>query len=528
MNPVRSNSNPDPNANCTPLSSNCVVWQGPDISCLSLCSGDTITDVVYQLALKVCELNDNLFDVAGIDVNCLLGVGDTTPETQEALIQLIVNKLCEALTDDPVTPGPDMLYDLPACLQYIDGDGNTITQVTQEEYIDLIANAVCDLYTITDDHQTQLDSLDQRVTILENQTPTTGSPVINITTQCASGPSPGLVLPIQMAFANFESTFCDLSAVLGSIAQINAVTDYAGCATIESVDSLMTPGTIMADLPGWVSNPSTLAETLSNMWITICDMRAKIIDCCQEVLVCSPLPVRGLSINNVTSNNFQISWSDPLYGTGEPPIEYVVEIFNLIGSTPSGPSLLPQTILSHPATLPLTILNGFANENKNYAVRVTAVYGCGSAPVTQIAVLRSSIIPMCVDIEETILPTTTVDCTPTAGSTTTYNETNKRITVTLQNSSTGSPISNAGATIDVTLYFELTNECGVQSYYTEVLSITGGNSQATLDYVAVTTALCSGTGQCGTVTRILGCVQSITGQTVPLCAGVSYNMCAQP
>jgi hypothetical protein len=65
MNPVRSNSNPDPNANCTPLSSNCVVWQGPDISCLSLCSGDTITDVVYQLALKVCELNDNLFDVAG-------------------------------------------------------------------------------------------------------------------------------------------------------------------------------------------------------------------------------------------------------------------------------------------------------------------------------------------------------------------------------------------------------------------------------------------------------------------------------
>lgn len=135
---------------------------------------------------------------------------------------------------------------------------------------------------------------------------------------------------------------------------------------------------------------------------------------------------------------------------------------------------------------------------------------------------------MCIDIEETILPTTTVDCTPTAGSTTTYNETNKRITVTLQNSSTGSPISNAGATIDVTLYFELTNECGVQSYYTEVLSITGGNSQATLDYVAVTTALCSGTGQCGTVTRILGCVQSITGQTVPLCAGVSYNMCAQP
>jgi len=526
MNPVNSNTQPDPNFNCTPLSSNCVIWQGPDIPCLTLCSGDTITKVVYELALKVCEINDNLFDVAGIDVTCLLNIGDTSPTTQEALIQLIVNKLCEALTDDPIVPSPETLYTLPACLQYVDGDGNTITQVTQDDYIDLIATAVCDLYSITDDHQAQLDALDLRVTILENQTPATGSPLINVTTQCASGPTPGLVLPIQMAFANFEETFCDLSAVLGSIAQITAVTDYAGCATIETADSLMTPGTLMADLPGWTANPTTLAQTLTNMWITICDMRAKIIDCCQEVISCVPVPVTSLAVSGVTSNNFQVSWTTPAYGTGEAPVEYLVQVFNASANQPSGVPLYTQTY-AHPATLPITISNGGYIENKNYAVKVTAVYNCGSSAATTIAVIKSSVIPMCINIEEIIRPATNVDCTA-GGITNSYPETNKTITVTLQNSVTGTPINNTGANIVVTLYFELSDACGVQSYYTEVLTIAGGQSTVELDYTESTTLYCASTNTCATQTRTLGCIQSITGQSVQLCAGVPFNLCAQP
>lgn len=526
MNPVNSNNQPEPNANCTPLSSNCVVWQGPDIPCLTLCSGDTITKVVYELALKVCELNDNLFDVAGIDVDCLLQVGDTAPTTQESLIQLIVDKLCEALADDPVIPGPDQLYDLPLCLQYVDGDGNTITQVTQEDYIDLIAAAVCDLYSITDDHQAQLDSLDLRVTILENQTPTTGSPLINVTTNCASGPTPGLVLPIQMAFANFEQTFCDLSAVLGTIAQINAVTDYTGCATIENADSLMTPGTIMADLPGWVANPTTLAETLTNMWITICDMRAKIIDCCQEVVVCVPVPVTTLAISNVTSNNFQISWVAPNTGVGEAPLSYQVEVYNAVSNAPSGGALFTQNY-PHPPTLPITLLNGSFNENKSYAVKVTAIYNCGSAEAVVVGIVRSSIVPLCINVQEITLPGTNVDCT-VGGITSSYAEVNKRLSVSLINSATGTPYSNSGATINVDIQFELTNECGIQSYYTETFSIPALQSVDTLDYVESTRLYCAGQNACNQVSRVLGCVLSISGQNIPLCPGSIIPLCAQP
>ena len=41
---------------CSHISSNCVIWQGPDISCINLCNGDTVSDVVAKLATELCNL----------------------------------------------------------------------------------------------------------------------------------------------------------------------------------------------------------------------------------------------------------------------------------------------------------------------------------------------------------------------------------------------------------------------------------------------------------------------------------------
>ena len=40
--------------NCDPISSNCVIWQGPDLPCVEICTGDTISDVcciMFELQL---------------------------------------------------------------------------------------------------------------------------------------------------------------------------------------------------------------------------------------------------------------------------------------------------------------------------------------------------------------------------------------------------------------------------------------------------------------------------------------------
>ena len=51
---------------CSNISSNCVTWQGPDIECISLCKGDSITEVVYKMALELCKLMDT-FDLKNYD-----------------------------------------------------------------------------------------------------------------------------------------------------------------------------------------------------------------------------------------------------------------------------------------------------------------------------------------------------------------------------------------------------------------------------------------------------------------------------
>ena len=63
MLPVGSNNKSTP---CSVVSSNCVSWQGPNIPCIGLCKGDTVTDVVAKLGELVCEINTT---AATVDVN---------------------------------------------------------------------------------------------------------------------------------------------------------------------------------------------------------------------------------------------------------------------------------------------------------------------------------------------------------------------------------------------------------------------------------------------------------------------------
>ena len=76
------------NSQCSPVSSNCVIWQGPNIDCIDLCTGDSISTVVYKLATELCEIMNQL-DLTNLDLACLK-VGTNPPETFSELIQLLI------------------------------------------------------------------------------------------------------------------------------------------------------------------------------------------------------------------------------------------------------------------------------------------------------------------------------------------------------------------------------------------------------------------------------------------------------
>ena len=81
---------------CDNISSNCVVWQGPDIACINLCSGDTISEVTAKIATKLCDIITNGVSanpsLAGLDLTCL-SIRGTTPTTLVPVLQEMVNAI---------------------------------------------------------------------------------------------------------------------------------------------------------------------------------------------------------------------------------------------------------------------------------------------------------------------------------------------------------------------------------------------------------------------------------------------------
>lgn len=153
---------------CSPTSSNCVVWQGPDIPCINLCKGDSITEVTFKLAEELCTLLE-LVDVSTYELGCLNLVSD--PENIKELIELLTERICALENADPGTPGGGSgdlpIVSLPACLHYTVG-ANTITELPLDEYAEWVATNVCNLVTDITAINDTLDNHETRITALES------------------------------------------------------------------------------------------------------------------------------------------------------------------------------------------------------------------------------------------------------------------------------------------------------------------------------------------------------------------------
>ncbi len=94
---------------CATTTSNCVVWQGPDLCCIDLCTGDSISEVIDALAKKICTLFE-LLDVNSYDISCLIDK-ECPPNNFVELLQLLIEEIC-ALKNNTVD-GETKSLDLP-------------------------------------------------------------------------------------------------------------------------------------------------------------------------------------------------------------------------------------------------------------------------------------------------------------------------------------------------------------------------------------------------------------------------------
>jgi len=265
------------NSPCSPTSSNCIIWQGPDIPCIKLCTGDTISDVVFKLATELCIIIDEL-NVSNYDLTCFASTA-CPPADFQALIQFLINQIC-ASTGTQVLQStatcPDCIVSVAPC--FIDGTTTTMQLV---DYVQLIANQICSLISQITTINNQIDNLTLVTENLQFQIdnlPTYTLP--SIPADCILAPGSYPLDQVLNALMNDDTFgYCALLNATGTPAEIlAAVLSQCIADTDLSLASQIGGGaaqTFQTFYAGtWVTsaNLNTAAEAINNIWIAICDI----------------------------------------------------------------------------------------------------------------------------------------------------------------------------------------------------------------------------------------------------------------
>jgi hypothetical protein len=290
---------------CNPISSNCVIWQGPDISCINLCKGDSVTEVVYNLALELCKIMEVL-DIDNYELGCLT----EEPESIKELLQIIINKICNCCNIDetvPITEAVEKTVNIAPLFYYENEEGDTITSMTVSGYakviglrVQTIVNSITEILDTLADHASRIEELEGIVSNINLEIPV--EVIEDITT------TKDKITEIDFAIGSANDIY-------GAIAKHSP--------TISQEETLAITSGLMSGLEGWIVDVKNLADVINNINIALADTRLAI----KGILRRLPSGCDSISINVqglIATTNLE------LYFTGDIP-----EIFDEVGGTTS-------------------------------------------------------------------------------------------------------------------------------------------------------------------------------------------------
>lgn len=274
---------------CNYTSTNCVIWNGPDIPCIKLCKGDSISDVVFKLATELCDVLDTL-NIDNYDISCLT-LTTCAPKNFHDFLQILINIICDLqnccaagggagsrTVTDTITNGQ---MPVAPCFYYTNAFGDQVTTMTITDYVTAIGNRLC--------------SVDQRVGSLEVTVAGHTEQITNIQIQIDNLPSPdtSLIIPTcvlpavptppTVVLEALETQFCELRSATGTASEIYAAI-LKQCTSLGTEQTLGGGGGNMASIPGWDATLLNMAAAINNIWLTLCDARAAIkniqANCC--------------------------------------------------------------------------------------------------------------------------------------------------------------------------------------------------------------------------------------------------------
>lgn len=176
-------------------------------------------------------------------------------------------------------------------LRFVNAGGLPITEQYPNDYAITVANAV----------SLQIDNYNQVIATLsqyEDQIITLQGQVQNILTSgfaehtvYSSCLSSGGTLPVSTVTSLLVNNTCSYNTVLGTPSALSTSV-AAQCSNLSTGRQYGSPTGTMSGISGWKLLPTTTADTINNIWLTLCDLRAgmgtlfaAVTPTCQNVVV---------------------------------------------------------------------------------------------------------------------------------------------------------------------------------------------------------------------------------------------------
>lgn len=351
------------NKPCSPISSNCVIWQGPDIACINLCKGDTVSDVVHKLATELCTILDYL-NVENYDLTCF-NINSCGPENFKDLLEFLIERICALENVDSTG--------ISATATGIDCPTNCFVTVAPcigtgtmniTDYVMTLGNTICDIITNIEVIKSDITNLEIRVTVLENEPePTFEIPSFildcNISTLTA-----GISYEIDNILEAFiNDVWCAYVTATGTTSElISAVSSKC----ITDTDLQRSNGLAFSTNPDWIADASynTVADAINNIWVVLCDLyngiKSTVVAAGVNVSVSSATVGNTTTYTVNAGDVYDSGWKDiPYYdalkGYGIAPttIVNVRPKIRIVGRVLTINGILPLPLASDPAGLTL-------------------------------------------------------------------------------------------------------------------------------------------------------------------------------
>ena len=269
---------------CSPVSSNCVVWQGPDLSCIDLCKGDTVSDVIAKMAIELCAIIEQ-FELEAYDFSCLAIPLSEQPADMAGLIQILIQRICdlEGITPSSIDPSSedcptDCIVNIATCFEFIDpSTGDTVTTLSLIDYVTAIGNKICDIidditilqgqFTALDEQINGVGGLEELVEDLEKEKASITSLQyqVNVKTDPVAD-----VQFITSALRYVENSLIGTQDAIGSANELyQNIIKEGNMANEPKVFGIGD----MNGIEGWTQPVGNIADSLGNLWLAVFDLR---------------------------------------------------------------------------------------------------------------------------------------------------------------------------------------------------------------------------------------------------------------